>query len=347
MLKKNLVTSLLVLASTLGCDDPPACQGEHCAPKDPPEPTATWTGDPVSQFGQLQVVGNRLRNAQGEPVQLKGVSSMWLNWERDGYAESLESLRYMRDNWHLSIIRVAMGIEADDESPTYLKDPAEAERQVRKIVENAIELGVYVLIDWHDHEALSHQAEAEEFFSKMARDYGSTPNVLYETFNEPLQVSWAQLKPYHEAVLAKIREHDPDNVVIFGTPQWSQQVSAAARDPIDGINLMYTLHFYSCTHGASIRQPGVSALGAGAAVFVTEWGATHADGGRDGVVCEAETTPWLDWMKANQVSWTAWKLDGCSDSSCLLLQGAPVDGPWTDEYLQGHGPLVRDAILAE
>src|SRR5690606_417905 len=135
---------------------------------------------------------------RGEVVQLKGVSSMWLNWEDDGYAEDLDGLKYMRDEWGLTLIRAAMGVEP---AGAYLENPDKARRQGETIVDNAIETGVYVIIDWHDHEATAHQSEAQAFFSEMAEKYGDTPNVLYEVFNEPLDLSWAsQLKPYHEAL---------------------------------------------------------------------------------------------------------------------------------------------------
>src|SRR6187549_3156025 len=50
---------------------------------------------PVELNGHLQVVGPQLQNEAGEPIQLKGVSSMWLNWENEGYAEDATALRWM------------------------------------------------------------------------------------------------------------------------------------------------------------------------------------------------------------------------------------------------------------
>ena len=54
--------------------------------------------------------------------------------------------------------------------------------------------------------------------------------MLYEPFNEPLNVSWANvLKPYHEAVIDTIRQSDPDDIVIVGTRNWSQEVDELQR----------------------------------------------------------------------------------------------------------------------
>ncbi|MEY2929702.1 MAG: Endo-beta,4-glucanase, family [Pseudomonadota bacterium] len=299
---------------------------------------------PVALHGQLHVEGASLLGAEGEPVQLKGVSTMWLNWEQN-YATSKSGLRWMRDNWGLRVVRAAMGIEPNN---AYLVNPDAMTAQLRTVVRNAIDLGVYVIIDWHDHTAQMHQAQAVDFFSRMAEEFGAYPNVFYEVYNEPLQVSWPQvLKPYHEAVTAAIREKDPDNIIILGTPSWSQSVNMAADDPVAGTNLMYTVHFYSCSHRAQQRGLAQYAHDKGMAIFVTEWGATASDGGTNpaGQVCLDEAQAWHDFMDAAGISWAAWKLDDCADLSCLFRPSAPINGGWTDEWLNGHGPFVRDRML--
>ncbi len=300
--------------------------------EDGPGPTA------VELHGHLKVVGTELRDESDEAIQLKGMSSMWLNWENDGYAESLTALKWMRNNWNLTVVRAAMGVEPDN---AYLAFPDVAKGQLFTVVDNAIEAGVYVIVDFHDHHAYNHQEEAVAFFSEVAAKYAGVPNVIYETFNEPVDIGWSDLKKYHEAVVAAIREQDSEAIIILGTPNYSQQVDVAAADPVAGTNLMYTLHFYSCSHLSWLRQKANAALGKGAALFVTEWGATDANGGTDGLSCLDEAQQWDDWMNAYKISWAAWKWDGCTDSTCILLDGAPVDGGWTNEYLHGHAKFVR------
>jgi endoglucanase len=301
-----------------------------------------FSDTPVGRHGQLRVQGTLLIDEHDNPVQLKGPSSMWLNWESAPYAESKEGLKWMRDDWKATVIRAAMGIAPAN---GYLKNPTKAKSQVKTIVENAIELGMYVIVDWHEEEANTHQSEAAAFFSELAQTYGNYPNVIYETFNEPVKQDWSTvLKPYHEAVIAAIRNVDPDNVIVLGTGNWSQYVDQAATDPIQLANIMYTLHFYSCSHTQWLRERGDYALNRGLAIFVTEWGATHADGGVTGSLCLEEAQLWHDWMNQNGLSWAAWKFDKCSDLSCYFKSSAPVTGGWTDEQLNGHGPFVRDRM---
>ncbi len=305
----------------------------------------------VETHGHLQVIGPDLMNECGEPVRLKGVSSMWLNWENDGYAESKAAMQWMIDNWKISIIRAAMGIEP---AGAYMSTETAKQRainQVKTIVNNAIELGIYVLIDWHSHNAsdADQKAAAIEFFTMMATEYGQYPNVLYETWNEPLQQDWATvIKPYHEELISAIRKVDSDNIIILGTPQWCQLPDVAIDNPVDGTNLMYTVHFYSCTHQSDLSFIMYRAYRRGVPIFVTEWGATPADGGAsDRRVCEPEAEEWMELLDEMNASHIAWKLDGCQDTSCLFRAGAPVDGPWTSDWLQGHGPYVVSKLLED
>jgi len=280
-----------------------------------------------------QSVLSQLVDQDGVPFQLKGVSSDWLAWEVGPFAESKNGLQFMRDNWKLSVIRASMGIEADG---GYLKNPSGMKRQVETIIQNAITLGVYVLVDWHTDEAVNQQDASAAFFTEMAQKYGAYPNVIWETYNEPTGYDWSEIKPYHQKVVDAIRTVDPDNLIVLGTPNWSQRVDQAAADPVVGTNLLYTLHWYSCTHGASLRAYADTAIARGVALFVTEYGATFADGGvpsSHDFVCEDESNLWFAWMLKNNVSGVAWKLDRCADSSCILGSTAGVDGPWTDDRL--------------
>ncbi len=329
-----------------------ACAGFGCDPGsvdegDPSQrtlPEAPPSGSPVALHGQLRVEGTELVNERGEVVQLRGPSSMWLNYEIDGFAESLAGLSWMRDHWNLSVIRAAMGVEP---AGAYLSNPEGAKRKVRTIVENAIVAGVYVIIDWHDHNAHQHEDEALEFFTEMAMTYGEFPHVIYELYNEPERASWeTEVKPYHDRVVAGIRSIDPDNLIVLGTPNWSQHVDEAAAAPVAGDNLLYALHFYACSHGSALRERAESALAQGAPLFVTEWGATHADGGLDGELCLDEARSWTVWMNERNISWTAWKLDNCTDASCYFGETMTlIHGGWSDRHLQGHGPFVRDSML--
>ena len=70
----------------------------------------------------------------------------------------------------------------------------------------AIAEGLYAIIDWHSHHAENYTEQAVAFFEGMAGQYGEYDNVIYEIYNEPLQVSWSStVKPYAETVITAIR----------------------------------------------------------------------------------------------------------------------------------------------
>jgi len=306
----------------------------------------------VERYGHLRLDGTSLVSEDGEPIQLKGASSMWLNWETEGYARNLSGVQYMRDRWGLQIIRAAMGVEVD--SGYAAGNQAGMVAQVNQIVENAETLGIYVIVDFHSHEALDYQDEAITFFSDISARYGHLPNLILEPFNEPTTQDWStELKPYHEAVLAAIRENDPDdhpNIAVLGVPYWDQNVDNVIGDEVDDDYVMYAVHFYSCTHGSSFRNKAMTAHAAGIPIFITEWGATTADGGVDGTpACEPEADQWLNWLDQEKISWTAWKLDNCAheavtngieDTSCFFKANATTVGGWTEADYNGHAPYV-------
>jgi len=89
-----------------------ACSGGSSGAKPPADSSGNPpVMSPVAEHGQLAVVGTQLRDQAGKPVQLKGVSSQWLNYESKTFPESKSAISWARDNWKLSVIRAAMGVD--------------------------------------------------------------------------------------------------------------------------------------------------------------------------------------------------------------------------------------------
>jgi endoglucanase len=291
----------------------------------------------VDYYGPLRVVGNKIVGTGDSVVQLRGMSFYWSQWMGKYYNASV--VKWLKDDWYCTVIRAAMAVE----NGGYLTSPDIEKQKVFDLVDAAIANGMYVIVDWHDHNAADHLQSSTKFFAEIAKKYGDKPNIIYEPFNEPLQVSWgAVVKPYNQAVIDTIRRYDPDNLIICGTTTWSQDVDIAANDKLVGTNIAYTLHFYSGTHKQALRDKATAALNRGIALMVTEYGTTDATG--DGAVNQNETNLWYSFLDANKISYCNWSIADKAESSAALFSGASSLGNWMGYQLTTSGSLVRQEI---
>jgi endoglucanase len=302
---------------------------------------------PVERFGRLQASGNRILGEDGQPAQLRGMSFFWSMWMDKYWNE--DAVEWLAEDWQADVLRAAMGV---DEAGGYLKpadwlpDSKAFNMNLMETVVNAsLDQGIYVIVDWHSHNAQLYTEDAKDFFSEMAQRYGHHPNVIFELFNEPTSLDWSsEVKPYHEAVLASIRKHST-NLVILGTPTWSQDVDVACEDPVADENVAYTLHFYAASHNEPLRQKAQTALDNGCALFVTEWGTCKATG--NGTLDFDETQRWLDWMDERSISSANWALSDKMESCSAFQPGAAANGKWSPSIsgdLTWSGLRVRNYL---
>ncbi len=293
----------------------------------------------VELFGQLQTKGNQIVDKNEDPVALYGMSLFWSQWAPQFY--NRECIQWLRDDWNCTVIRAALAVEHDG----YLDNPFQEQIKIQTVVQACIDLGIYVIIDWHSHHGESQLEEAKVFFKQMARNYGEYPNVIYEIYNEPLDVSWSQvLKPYSEAIIAEIRSEDPDNLIVVGTPTWSQDVDVAALDPIDDVNVAYSLHFYTGTHREWLRNKASNAMAKNIPLFVTEWGISESDA--MGNIDYTETALWLQFTDTHKLSWCNWSVTDKEETSSILKPGADAKGNWDEDDLTEAGRFMKGVILS-
>jgi len=178
--------------------------------------TSVFSQTPVAKFGQLKVSGNKILDQNNNAIQLRGMSLFWSQWIGKYY--TYNTVKWLRDDWCISVIRAAMAVDQGG----YATNPSAEKAKVFTVIDAAIDLGIYVIVDFHVHDATPYKSQAKTFFAEVAQKYGNKPNIIYETWNEPLQVSWSgTIKPYHVEVINEIRKYDSDNIVICGIGQWS------------------------------------------------------------------------------------------------------------------------------
>lgn len=293
---------------------------------------------PVAANGRLSVSDGRLVNSGGSPVQLRGMSTHGPQWY--GSCINFSSLTAMVNDWGIDLLRLAMYVEEEG----YVTNPAYWKGWINDMVALTEQHGIYCLIDWHVHDPgdpWANMDAARDFWTYMSQQHAGKEHVLYEICNEPNGVDWSRVKSYAEEIIPLIRANDPDAVIIVGTPNWSQDVDVAAAQALDFDNIMYALHFYAGSHGASLRQKAEQALAAGAAVFVTEWGTSMANG--DGGPYISASEEWLTWMKDKGLSWCNWSYADKDEVSAALVEGSCLGGAWNST--SASGAFVKEALL--
>lgn len=334
-------------------DDIGIYPGSQCG--DPSKTPAAPTG-----VGSSNIVGTPPITTQGnqvlfggQPGSIAGMSLFWSSFVEDGGKfYTAEVVRTLKNDWNAKLVRAAMGVDGPG---GYLEDPASNTNRVKTVVDAAIANDMYVIIDWHSHNAEDNKPQAIAFFQEMARTYGNRNNVIYEIYNEPdcptnvvlcgwdNKTSWATIKAYAVDVIAAIRAIDPDNLIIVGTPFYSQFVDEASEDPINGINIAYTLHFYAATHKEQERNRARTALRNGIPLFVTEWGTVTASG--DGAMDVAESDTWLQFLYDNNISHANWSVSDKLEGASILKPGTNGENGWTDADLTETGNYVKSYIM--
>lgn len=290
---------------------------------------------PVEKHGQLKVEGSKLVDVEGNPVQLRGVSFGWHNmWPRFYNRSSVDVLA---DEWGADIVRASIGLDLDEE--TYDKKPEKAYAVLDSVVMGAVDNGLYVLIDFHSH--ANNLPLAKEFFSTVSKKYAQYPNVMYELWNEPLEVEWAETKSYAEEVIPLIRANAPEAVIVVPTPRWDQNVRDAADDPITKYdNLLYSIHYYAATHTDYLRDEARYAMSKGLPLIMSECASMVHTG--DGVIDTASWEKWMDLADENNLSWLAWSLSDKDETCSMLRPSASTDAhQWTKEDLKPWAVLVK------
>ena len=302
------------------------------------------SGTPVSNHGQLSVNKANIVDESGNKFQLIGMSTHGLGWFPT--AVSKNSFKVLRDDWGCNVVRLAMYIEESwgGSESLYLADPDTNYKLVTKGIDACIDLGMYVVVDWHilnPGDPTTHTAEAKAFFKKIAQEYGDCPNIIYEVCNEPNggNVTWSgKIKPYCESVINEIRKYDDDAIIVCGTGTWSQDIDKVVGNEIDDDNVVYALHFYAHTHTDWLRNRVTSCYNSGLPILVTEFGTCDASGnsGYD----ESQTKTWLKLLDKYNIGYMNWSFCDKSETAAAFRNGTNLSS-----ISSGTGQLTESGKL--
>jgi endoglucanase len=303
---------------------------------------------PVAANGQLRVCGVKLCNENGKQIQLRGMSTHGLQWY-ESCVKPRKAFEVLANDWKADHVRLSMYIQEGG----YETNPQYFTNLMDTLINQASELGIYVIVDWHQLSPGDPNANldrAKTFFQHIARTHGTKKNILYDIANEPNQTSWARIKSYHEQVIPVIRAIDPDALILLGTRGWgSLGVSDGANEtevvnnPVNATNIMYTFHFYAASHG-DLYLNTLSRAADRIPVFVTEFGTQEASG--DGGNNFGQTQRYIDLMAQKKISWTNWNYSDDFRTGAAFTPGTCAAQDWGNlSRVKEAGRWVRDRII--
>lgn len=310
--------------------------------------SAVFAQTPVARNGQLQVIGLKLCNQYGNPIQLRGMSTHGIQWYGWGSCLTEASLDALAYDWGADILRISLYVQEGG----YETNPSGFTAQVNRLVEEATERGMYALIDWHQldpGDPNANLSRARTFFTAVANAHKDKVNVIYDICNEPNGVSWNQIKSYADQIIPVIRAIDNNAPIFIGTHGWAsfgvsdgRTAQDIVNNPVTFPNIMYTFHFYAKSHQqeyydqlnwASDRLP----------VFVTEFGTQEYTG--DGPNDFTFSQKYLDLLRAKKIGWTNWNYSDDFRSGAVWTTGTCSNGPWTTARLKPAGAWIRERML--
>ena len=264
----------------------------------------------------------------GKPIRLRGVALNDPIQSREGRPTS--DYEVIAKDWKANVVRIGI-------HPLYWKTMPRDKVLARlaEDVDAALRYGLFVIIEykvigWPDgyYEIPTWGGAkdmydsdfklATSFWDAVAARWGKDGRVLFELWNEAIYTKedwrpevgqkWALLKPFHQKLLAIVRKHG-NNVVVVSSNHWSYMLKGVRKDLLEGKNVAYSWHVYA---GHSKNDPkewaaALDDLQTVAPVIVTEWGFQrdtdrHYKGGPDDF-----GKPFVrDFLEAKGLHSTAW-----------------------------------------
>ncbi len=292
---------------------------------------------PVYHNGKLHVQNGHLVNECGFDVQLRGLSSDNISAYSKCYNSS--SFTSLQRDWNASVFRIS--VHTNGEGGYCVSDSKQLDLynyndKVDELVRYCGLKGIYCVVDWHltgKGDPNDNLKEATIFWRHMAQRYKNFDHVLFEICDNANGVEWSAIKSYADSMIALIRQFDKEKVILCGTPSQDREWESVAANPLKDDNVMYTMHFAAASEGQSLREKAGAALAKGLPLFVSEFTLSTANGGS---INTTEGATWIEWMKAQGLSWTYASFADGSGTNSALNNGACGTRSWTSTSASGE-----------
>lgn len=353
------------VASTTPTPIPTSVPQSSPTPTNTPNPTPSPTATPPPSSDGLRVAVNRIVNASGQPVQLHGVNRSGNEYAcvdgwgfGDGPYDAPE-IAAMK-TWNINVARVTLnescwlnygGVPSTYSGAAYQN---EIERYVNLLTSN----GIAAIIDLHwnspgnaastGQEPMADRDHSNAFWASVANRFKSNPNVLFNTFNEPHDISWACWRDGgctvsgfvaagQQEMVNAIRATGATNIIVLNGNNWGSDLSGWQQyKPNDSLNqLVAGWHSYgdglSCQNEACWNSVLANVL-TDTPILATEIG--QFDCQHDYI---DRVMSFLDGHMAGYMAWS-WGPHNCSNDPALLTD-------WNGNPSQTYGQGFKDHLL--
>lgn len=322
----------------------------------PASTTSDGTDDGASDetlLPQLSVFDNRIINAAGVEVRLRGINMedpyVMDNQDIDDdgvidshFDEVGNDFQRVKDlGANVVRLTVVPGIYREL-GESYLTDYYD------RMIDLASENNLYAIIDFHaigrpggwypsefdDTTMPEHPVEglyytdlddARIFWETMADRYGDREHVLFDIYNEPADqendFTWEDWRPYGEELISTIREHS-DNLILGPGPYWTSDLSDVSNSPYSDDNLVYVVHIYpgSLDEGADQLEEWGNRFGfltETYPVIVSEWGFEQGGDETTNGTLAKYGEALIDYLDENDIHWLAYIYHPLADPNML------------------------------
>ena len=307
--------------------------------------TLNYVNNGYNFNGKLSVKGPDLVNKSGRKYQLYGLSTHGLQWF--GRYANFDTIASIQETFGINVIRFAFYTDEGGYCDGGESKKKQMLEDLKRGVEAATALGLYVIIDWHmvgaendaDKNPLTYLEQSKEFFSYISEYYKKQNNILYEIMNEPNgSTTWADCKKYANEIIPLIRKNT-DAIILVGNPHWTADLTSVMRDPLKGYeNIMYTYHFYAADHKHTSQVE--QAYDNGFPVFISEFGFMEASG--DGALDLTSGENWKKALDDRNISHVAWNISNSKGAASIFKNGSADMTDVSDENLKEWGVYLKN-----
>ena len=246
----------------------------------------------------LHVDGNKIKDPDGNVVVLRGIALLDLGALEVGQGGAINMIDRITDKndsqgsspgWYPKVLRIQITPPDSVDNWPYPFAPDDDSLYndlLRPVIDYCAQKDLYAIIAWcYINDTWRKFAQTSEFWRYMAPRFANDSHVLFELFNEPVNLigsdmtNWLSVRTDMQMWVDIVRSHAPNNLILVGGPSWSMTIGPAATYPVSGNNIVYVSHFYP-GHWLGVwgdRQwyrNQVTTCAAVHPVIMTEWGFT-------------------------------------------------------------------------